>query len=59
MNIIAYDFGLIEWTRVLKSGAMLIISGTRTKDGGLLVHEVRYQPKMESITHDQQLLLAA
>lgn len=59
MNIISYDFGLIEYTRPLKSGGALVISGTRTKDGGILVHEVRYQPKMESITRDQAALLAA
>lgn len=57
--IITYDFGLIEWTRPLKGGGALVISGKRQPDGGIRVMEVIYRPKMETVTTDQVQLLAA
>lgn len=57
--IISYDFGLVEWTRPLKGGGTLVISGTRQPDGGLRVVEVRHIPAAEQVTHDQLDALAA
>lgn len=35
---------LIEYTHCLKGGGILIISGIRRTDGGLVVVDIRYYP---------------
>lgn len=35
---------LVEYTHCLKGGGMIVVSGIRRTDGGLIVVDVRYYP---------------
>lgn len=47
--ILQVDFSRIEYTRHLRGGGLLVITGQRQPNGGVRVTDIRYYPRIEAL----------